>query len=93
MSLSNQEILVLLKGENRNFREGTPPNEFSAEYKPTYPPNNVDGPVKWFEKAGSCMRRRCGSPTHFKMRGVYTCSTHILFELNEEIARAQHGVD
>lgn len=43
------------------------------------------GPLRYWDNTMTCTSRRCGSPTHYKFRGMPTCTVHALRMMNEEL--------
>ena len=43
------------------------------------------GPLRYWDKEMRCTSRRCGSPTHYKFRGMPLCTVHALRMMNEEL--------
>jgi len=43
------------------------------------------GPLRYFDQTLRCTSRRCGSPTHYKFRGMPLCTVHALRMMNEEL--------
>ena len=44
------------------------------------------GPLRYYDNGNMrCLSRRCGSPTHYKLRGVPYCTVHALRKMNEEL--------
>jgi hypothetical protein len=44
------------------------------------------GPLRYYDNGNMrCLSRRCGSPTHYKFRGVPYCTVHCLRKMNEEL--------
>lgn len=61
-----------------------------ATIKPTdprerYPLPPQYGPLIYYEREHRCASRGCGSPTHYKVRGIPYCSIHALRKLNEMV--------
>ena len=54
-----------------------------------YPVPQQYGPLRQFDREMRCMggtkKYRCGSSTHFKVRGIPKCTIHALRELNDII--------
>jgi len=44
------------------------------------------GPLRYYDNGNMrCLSSRCGSPTHYKFRGVPYCTVHALRKMNEEL--------
>jgi hypothetical protein len=51
-----------------------------------YPVPPQKGPLRYYDNGNMrCLSSRCGSPTHYKFRGVPYCTTHALRKMNEEL--------
>lgn len=46
-------------------------------------PRKQYGPLRRFDTEMRCTRRRCGSPSYYKVNGMPRCSIHALMDLNE----------
>lgn len=58
-------------------------DETILEDQPKYPPIVQLGPVLVMEHDKRCMSRGCGSPTNYKLHGIYSCSVHMIRRVNE----------
>ena len=47
--------------------------------------SNQKGPLRYWDTTMRCTSRRCGSPTHYKFRGMPLCTVHALRMMNEEL--------
>jgi len=57
----------------------------SQKHVATQSPNNINGPLKYYDSTHRCASRGCSAPTHFKVEGVPRCIIHALNALNELI--------
>ena len=52
--------------------------------------NTQTGPLRYYDIGMRCLSKRCGSPTHYKFRGVPYCSVHALRKMNEELTQYEN---
>ena len=51
------------------------------------------GPLRYYDNGNMrCLSSRCGSPTHYKFRGVPYCTVHALRLMNEELTDENDAV-
>jgi len=70
--LSKDQIASLLEQDRRS----------NLSVRERYPIPEQKGPIKYHDKHERCVKRRCGSPSHWTFNGSRYCVPHLVEEVN-----------